>query len=1130
MLRSFYIILLSLCIGILFVSCDTMLFSTVEFIVDGEVYYTLDTSSETLSLPDNPTKEGFIFEGWYLDKDDFEQSFNIDSILNTVGNNIKVYAKWSEDPNEIDAFTIIFHTNGGSDVDSIEFDSASDIAIPDAPYREGYTFGGWYTDNQDFEEVFAFEILLEQDWELYAKWIPNTYTVTFDASGGVFTTTTLEIEYSSNYNLAIPEKTGYIFDGWYDSSNINCSLTGKWKVADDITLHAKWIATEYDIVLDVNGGNTLSSDTVTVSYESEYALPQPSREGYDFIDWYTDADISFNSNGTYRILENISLHAIWQAKIYELDVICNNNDAGNVTDGGEIIYSNETTVTASTNCGYVFCGWYENDIKLAQSESYTFSMPAKNLTLTAKWSAATISLTLNSNGGEALANNTSEVIYRENFIIEQIPTRQYYIFDGWRTGNGNGEQLTDNTGKSLAKLSIAENSEIFASWKADYEDNFIVSADDLDKMSLEKDYILLVDIDYADEEWTPKGNMRDKYKGVFDGGGHVISNFIVSDTTSGNIGLFGSNEGTIKNITLSDFEYDIDCNKVLYAGGLVGYNMGQLLNCRATGDISLAGKYAYSGGLVGLNFEGSLTACSADVNIAASTTNNYAIYIGGLAGQNYNGNIANCAAFGDVYGLSLSRVYSGGLIGDNYGAVYNSFSSGTVDAISTENNAIAGGLIGCNTSLILNSFALGDTTATSECSAFCGALTGYDDVSMVMNCYYNNNQSIVGDTICSVGTACPLQNFQSEMWITNNLWANYDKEFWYFEEAAYPILNSNSDNIYNTIIDIETKEQLQNIQGSARNYSVVNDIDLDDNNWQPLIFGGALCGNGNTIHNFSITSNTYCGLFGYNTGKISDLKVSDFSISVNSSNSLAAGGIVGVNNFGEIVNCYSSGSINAASLYDISIGGLTGINIKGAIINSYAEVDILLDGSIIKGRGSCGGLAGNNFNGIIQGCYATNDITINATTLDTYDFTAGGLLGYDYYGTIGECYAVGDITITDNASNTIAGGLIGQKNNGKLSLSFAVGDISGTDSVLAGGLLGYSQNAKICDCYNSCCQCLICNTISEYCAQTSQTNLQCEAFLTQIGYGKYISQNDLTEHSDNIWVFANNNYPELYWQ
>ncbi|MBR5271565.1 MAG: InlB B-repeat-containing protein, partial [Clostridia bacterium] len=110
-----------------------------------------------------PVKEGFVFEGWYLDS---ALTKPVDKV--TLNSNMTVYAKWS-DKTDKDDVTLTFVPNGGSTVPSLTTDRGTVVDIDDyITLREGYTFEGWYLDKEFTIPVDTHT--LHNDTTVYAKW------------------------------------------------------------------------------------------------------------------------------------------------------------------------------------------------------------------------------------------------------------------------------------------------------------------------------------------------------------------------------------------------------------------------------------------------------------------------------------------------------------------------------------------------------------------------------------------------------------------------------------------------------------------------------------------------------------------------------------------------------------------------------------------------------------------------------------------------------------------------------------------------------------------------------------------------------------------------------------------------
>ena len=99
------------------VSCGGVDFK-VNFVVGSDIYASVATNgNETIKLPDNPTKEGYEFEGWYWDNGKWENPFTVNSLLNTpLAADMNVYAKFKHNEHSFVKFkfceliVIYYHT------------------------------------------------------------------------------------------------------------------------------------------------------------------------------------------------------------------------------------------------------------------------------------------------------------------------------------------------------------------------------------------------------------------------------------------------------------------------------------------------------------------------------------------------------------------------------------------------------------------------------------------------------------------------------------------------------------------------------------------------------------------------------------------------------------------------------------------------------------------------------------------------------------------------------------------------------------------------------------------------------------------------------------------------------------
>ncbi len=209
------------------------------------------------------------------------------------------------------------------------------------------------------------------------------------------------------------------------------------------------------------------------------------------------------------------------------------------------------------------------------------------------------------------------------------------------------------------------------------------------------------------------------FRGTFDGQGHVISGLIVNRPSLRHAGLFGYNAGTIENVGMAGGSVTGGDN----TGGLVGSNLGTILNAYTTGDVS---GQSTAGGLAAVN-AGTISNSYATGNVSDG------YYAGGLIGFN-QGDVLNAFATGDVTGTHNA----GGLIGLNDGDVSNAYATGDVTSTNS-----AAGLIGINYGNVSNTYATGTVSGGINS----GGLIWYqEDLASVTNSFYDMETTGQSDT------------------------------------------------------------------------------------------------------------------------------------------------------------------------------------------------------------------------------------------------------------------------------------------------------------------------------------------------------------------------------------------------
>ena len=230
-------------------------------------------------------------------------------------------------------YTITYNLGGGTNASGnpSTYTIQSQTITLSAPTRTGYTFGGWYANSGlTGNQVTTIASGSTGNVELWAKWTPTQYTITYNLGGGTNAEgnpTAYTIE-SDAITLGAATKTGYTFGGWYRSADLSgdAVTTIQSGSTGDVELWAKWTANRYAIAFVGNGKTSGTMYNELFNYDEAKALTACAytRTGYHFTGWNTEADGSGTAyadgqevlNLTAEPDATLTLYAQWTANTY----------------------------------------------------------------------------------------------------------------------------------------------------------------------------------------------------------------------------------------------------------------------------------------------------------------------------------------------------------------------------------------------------------------------------------------------------------------------------------------------------------------------------------------------------------------------------------------------------------------------------------------------------------------------------------------------------------------------------------------------------------------------------------------------------------------------------------------------
>lgn len=511
----------------------------------------------------------------------------------------------------------------------------------------------------------------------------EVYDVTFNTG---FSTNVSKQIIKDGYKVERPEieRAGYTLNGWYCNGE-------EWRfnsdvVKNDMVLTADWTANKYNVSF-VTGIDDKESP-ITITYDSEYTLPELEQVGYTFDGWLYNGNLV--TTNKWNIAEDCTLTAKWTVNKYTVSL---NANGGNVYPASKKIeYGKPFTLPVTTNSYGAFIGWFYNGVQITDSNGNSLSnwTYTTDIEVTTSWTIELSSvedlqkLYTYPNGHFELKNNL------DISLIEWTPVgTETKPFTGQIDGGNfiiNGLKITQlqENQKYYGFIGYAQSGKIF----------------NLDLTNININLPAISNTVYV-------GSVIAKNENA------MLENIIIS----GNISIANHS---------SSYES--------YAGGLIGYSsIDDVKSCINTANITAK---TVAGGLIGYK------KATAEINhfIGNKNSGNITADIaGGLIGDGVLCFASECENNGTITGNN----YAGGIIGrsDNVSIIDKCLNKGTITTISDTNYLYegAGGIVGAITIVDTEYFGIASSIKNSY---NVGTITGHYNAGGIIGAVANNNFTI----------------------------------------------------------------------------------------------------------------------------------------------------------------------------------------------------------------------------------------------------------------------------------------------------------------------------------------------------------------------------------------------------
>ena len=318
-----------------------------------------DKITELLGTNYNPEIAEVV---WYTVKHDDTDGYHVDGYVKNVDVTVTYHSNFGDTEQ-----TKICTATTGKEYKALDY---TKTGLPD---RTNYTFDGWYT-NRDCTEKTAYKTdTLMTSLDLYAKWVPDNFKVSYYVDGvqdGEIEDHAVDSVVSQRDE---PTMAGHTFSGWTPAADvaniIKIDDNGHFIMpAQPVLFNGTFEINQYNVTYEIDNKVVY---TDVYDFNDDVAIrPVPTKEGYTFSGWKIG---NADAKNFKMPADNVVIEGTFAINQYNVTYKVDGKEVG--TD----VYDFNSDVVirdVPTKEGYTFSGW-----KIGNADAKNFKMPADNVVI-----------------------------------------------------------------------------------------------------------------------------------------------------------------------------------------------------------------------------------------------------------------------------------------------------------------------------------------------------------------------------------------------------------------------------------------------------------------------------------------------------------------------------------------------------------------------------------------------------------------------------------------------------------------------------------------------------------------------------------------------------------------------------